>query len=145
VTSLPPFVIGALLALGVAAYATWIGFDRDRVFYPTVLVVVASYYVLFSAMGGSTSSMLREVSIASIFIAAASLGYRRNMWMVVVALAAHGVLDAFHGALVLNPGVPSWWPPFCAAYDVTAAGALAAILIRNPAPSKARVTDRPSV
>jgi hypothetical protein len=37
-------------------------------------------------------------------------------------LAAHGVLDFFHGRLVANPGVPPWWPAFCRAFDVAAAG-----------------------
>ena len=41
------------------------------------------------------------------------------------ALAAHGVMDSFHGAVIDNPGVPSWWPAWCMAYDVGAAGALA--------------------
>ena len=129
---LQPLAIGASLALGVSMYASWIGLDRDRAFYPTVVAVVASYYVLFSVMGGSTS-IIPELLIASIFIAAASLGFRRNMWLVVAALAGHGILDAFHGSLVHNPGVPGWWPPFCLAYDLTAAGFLAAMLRRASA------------
>src|SRR6185312_13620895 len=99
--SLQPLAIGVVLALGVSAYARWIGFDRDRAFYPTVVIVIAFYYVLFSAMSGNSSSMIPEISIASLFVAAASLGFRRNMWLVVAALAAHGILDAFHGVLVV--------------------------------------------
>ena len=139
-----PFVIGAVLALAVSVYAAWIGLARDRAFYPTILVVIASTYVLFSAMAGSSSNMILEISISAIFIAAASLGLRRNMWLVVMALAAHGILDAFHGSLVLNPGVPEWWPPFCLTYDLTAASYLALILRRDPALSKARVWNRSS-
>lgn len=141
---LPPFAIGAALALAVSAYAAWIGFARDRAFYPTVLAVVASYYVLFSVMADSARTTILEVSIATIFIAAASLGFRRNMWLVVVALAAHAILDAFHGSLVANPGVPLWWPPFCLTYDLTAAAFLAMTLLRAPAPSKARAGAPPS-
>ena len=142
---LQPIVIGAVLALGVSAYAAWVGLDRDRAFYPTVLIVIAFYYVLFSVLGGITSSTIPEISIAAVFVAAASLGFRRNLWLVVVALAAHGILDAFHGSLVLNPGVPSWWPPFCGTYDLTAAGILAIILRRAPALSKVRAGNRPSL
>jgi hypothetical protein len=145
VNLLQPIMIGAVLALGVSLYAAWIGFDADRAFYPTVLTVVASYYVLFSVMAGSTSTTIPELAIASVFIAAASLGFRRNLWLVVVALAAHGILDAFHGSLVPNPGVPSWWPAFCGTYDVTAAGILAIILRRAPALSKGRVGHHPSL
>ena len=143
--ALQPLAIGVVLALVVSAYASWIGLDRDRAFYPTVLVVIASYYVLFAVMAGITRGTILEISIASIFVAAASVGFRRNSWLVVAALAAHALLDGFHGSLVRNPGVPSWWPPFCLTYDLTAAAFLAIILLRAPAPSNVRVANRPSV
>jgi len=141
---LQPLAIGAVLALGVSVYASWIGLAGDRAFYPTVLAVVASYYVLFSAIGGSARSMMPEVAIALLFIAAASLGFRRSMWLVVAGLAAHGILDGFHSSLVHNPGVPQWWPPFCLAYDITAAGFLAMTLRRAPEASKAGTESRPA-
>ena len=48
-----PYVIGIVLSGGVAVFARYVGFDRDRAFYPTVMIVIASYYVLFAAMSGS--------------------------------------------------------------------------------------------
>jgi hypothetical protein len=39
----------------------------------------------------------------------------------VLHLVAHGVFDWFHGYLIADPGVPSWWPMFCLAYDLVAA------------------------
>ena len=119
------YVIGILLALAVSAYATALRLDRDGAFYPTVLIVVACYYVLFAAMGGSGRVVVVESLIAGVFVAAASLGFRRSLWLVAAALAAHGVQDLFHGRLVANPGVPVWWPAFCSAYDLVAAGYLA--------------------
>lgn len=136
--SLEPLLIGASLALVVSLYAAWIHFDRDRAFYPTALSVIASYYVLFSVMGGSARTTMVEISIMVVFFVAAALGFRRNLWFVVVALAAHAILDAFHGSLVFNPGVPRWWPPFCSTYDLMAAGFLAMTLLRVPARSKPR-------
>jgi len=53
------------------------------------------------------------------------LGFRLSLWVVVIALGAHGVFDLAHGMAISNPGVPSWWPAFCLAYDATAAGYLA--------------------
>jgi len=35
-----------MLSLIVAGSASIASFDRDRAFYPTVLIVIASYYVL---------------------------------------------------------------------------------------------------
>jgi hypothetical protein len=37
------FLIGVILPSAVAACAAVIGFDRERAFYPTVLIVIASY------------------------------------------------------------------------------------------------------
>jgi hypothetical protein len=44
-----------------------------------------------------------------------------------------------HGRLIANPGVPAWWPMFCLACDVTAAGCLASLLLRSRI--SARATD----
>ncbi len=67
----------------------------------------------------------------SMILAAAIVGFKRSLWLVAAALAAHGVFDLFHGHLVDNPGVPRWWPHFCLAYDVVAAAYLALLLARS--------------
>ena len=120
-----PFVIGIVLSISVAVFARGVGFDRDRAFYPTVLIVIASYYVLFAAMTGSIHAVLTESIVMTAFVFAAVMGFKSSRWIVVVALIGHGVLDAFHGKVIANPGVPSWWPAWCFAYDVGAAGCLA--------------------
>lgn len=125
-------LIGASLALGVGVFATWSGLDRDRAFYPTVMIVIASYYVLFSVMGGS-HSLLTECAVLAAFLVATIAGFKRTLWLVVAALAAHGVLDLVHPQLICNPGVPAWWPDFCLAYDLVAAGYLATLLVRSRA------------
>jgi hypothetical protein len=117
-------VIGACLALAVGAFATLVGLDRDRAFYPTVAIVIASLYSLFAVMGGSTRALLVESIVGVGFIALAVLGFRSSLWVVVAALGAHGVFDLVHGRLISNPGVPPWWPAFCLAYDVAAAAYL---------------------
>jgi hypothetical protein len=123
--------IGITLALAVSVLAALVGFDRDRAFYPVVMVVIASYYALFAVMGGSLQALVPETIAMGVFVLAAILGFRKNLWLVVVALAAHGVFDFFHGHLIDNPGVPAWWPTFCLAYDGVAAGFLAWLLRRG--------------
>ena len=125
-------LIGVTLALLVAAFARLTGFDRDRSFYPTVLVIVASYYVLFAVMGGGTRALFLESIVMAAFAAFAVKGFKGSVWLVVAGLAGHGVMDFFHGHIVTNPGVPEWWPAFCGAYDVVAAACLA-WLIKVPA------------
>src|SRR5579864_6457124 len=75
------YVIGVILTLAVAAFAAFIGFDRERAFYPTVLIVIASYYALFAAMGASTRTLIIEIVIASAFLLVAILGYRISLWI----------------------------------------------------------------
>jgi hypothetical protein len=118
-------LVGALLAIAVGLFATVSGLDRDRAFYPTVAIVIASLYSLFAAIGESTHALVLESLVAVGFVAAAIVGFRSSLWVVVAALAAHGVFDLAHGMVISNPGVPIWWPPFCLAYDVTAAAYLA--------------------
>ena len=128
-----PYVAGVVLSIGVALFARRVGFDRDRAFYPTVLIVIASYYVLFAVMSGSVETVLVESIIMTLFAVAAVAGFKGSAWIVVAALAGHGVQDAVHGHIVANAGVPAWWPAWCLAYDVGAAGALAWLLMRADA------------
>lgn len=127
----PALLVGVALALVVALFAKLVGLDKDRAFYPTVLAVVASYYDLFAVMGGSAHALGVELAITVAFLIAVVAGFRRNAWIIVGALAAHGVFDFVHPHLIVNPGVPDWWPPFCMAYDVTAAACLAWLLTRQ--------------
>ena len=121
-------LVGALLAFAVGLLATTSGLDRDRAFYPTVTIVIASYYALFAAMGASTNALMLESVVSAVFLVVAVFGFRSSLWVVVLALAAHGVFDLVHGRVISNPGVPAWWPAFCLTYDVTAAAYLAWLL-----------------
>jgi len=121
-------LIGFCLAFAVGLMATALGLDRDRSFYPTVTIVVASYYALFAVMGAPTHALVLESLVGVVFLVVAALGFRSSLWVVVVALAAHGIFDLVHGRVISNPGVPSWWPQFCLTYDVTAAAYLAWLL-----------------
>ena len=125
------YLIGVMLALATGVFGTVVGLDRERGFYPVVLVVIASYYVLFAVMGGDIGALAVEVGIMAGFMALAVVGFRRAPWLVVAGLAGHGVLDLVHPHLVTNPGVPVWWPVFCMAFDVAAAGYLALRLVRD--------------
>jgi hypothetical protein len=72
--------------------------------------------------------LLFDAAIGAAFLVMAVVGFRRSLWIVVVALAGHGLLDLTHGAILDNPGVPAWWPAWCLAYDVTAAAYLVWLL-----------------
>ncbi|HMI56621.1 MAG TPA: hypothetical protein VK511_01100 [Gemmatimonadaceae bacterium] len=132
------YLSGFALALAAFAYATLIGLDRDRAFYSTVLIVIASTYVLFAAMGSDMRTLIEESLIFTIFLVVAAVGFKRNPWLIALAIAAHGILDVTHGSIVTNGGVPPWWPAFCMTYDLTAAAFFAWTLRRSPALAKPR-------
>lgn len=80
-----PALIGIALSLAVAVLGRRAGFDRDRAFYATITIVVASYYVLFAVVGGSTPVLVVETMVMALFVAAAVVGFRSGAWLI----AAH--------------------------------------------------------
>ena len=123
-----PYVVGIVLSAAVAVFARVVGFDRDRAFYPTVMIVIAAYYVLFAVMSGSVQAIVIDSAVMTLFAAAAVAGFKSSTWIVAGALAGHGVFDAFHGYVIENAGVPAWWPAWCLAYDLGAAAWLGWLL-----------------
>ena len=125
------YLIGVVLAAVVGALANVAGFDRDRVFYPTLLMPIATYYILFAVMGSSTAATVVESLVAGAFLMLAVVGFKCNLWVTVAALAGHGVFDFCHDMFIQNPGVPVWWPGFCMSFDILAGGFLAMLLMRR--------------
>lgn len=127
------YLIGIVLAFAVCIFALLTGFDRGRVFYSTMVIVVAHYYILFATMGAPKSVLLIESAGAAVFISLAVFGFKKSPWVIAAALAGHGVYDFFHHFLIHDLGVPVWWPGFCLSFDIAAAAFLATLLMRNRA------------
>ena len=115
------YLIGLLLSLAAAGLAITVGLDRDRAFYPTVLIVIASYY----------RTLVVEILVASGFLLLATIGFKQSLWFVAMGLIGHGVFDIVHHLFIENPGVPHWWPGFCLVFDVILGGLLAVRLLRR--------------
>lgn len=125
------YAIGIILGVVVALLTTAVGFARDRSFYPTVLIVVASYYGLFAIMGGSMRTLAAEAIPMVIFIGLAVAGFKRSGWLVAVGLIGHAIFDSFHGYVIENSGMPVWWPGFCLSIDYTLGAFLSYYLLRS--------------
>lgn len=134
------YLIGAGLGVFILAFAALVGLGRDRAFYPTVLIVIASYYLLFAAMGGSLRAAALEVLAMSVFVAVAVIGFRVSLWWVAIGLFAHGLFDFTHGMFIDNAGVPVWWPGFCLTIDAALAVGLGVLLGRGAGPAVTRQT-----
>lgn len=144
------YFIGFLLATITALGARHFGLDRDRVFYPFVLSIVATYDVVFAMADGRAGVLLFEVAVLSLLLTVAVIGFRTSLWLVVAGLAAHGMLDSLHGLVLSNRGIPAWWPAFCATYDIAIAGMLAVVLLTRTrtataSPSKLPASGYPGI
>lgn len=121
--------MGVMIGIVLALLACWIarvgGFERDRGFYPTALIAIATYDVLFAVMGGSTSALLIESVLVTMFVAISLLGLRLSPWILVGGFAAHGLADLVHDGFSPEAGIPAWWPGFCCAFDIVMAAVLA--------------------
>lgn len=119
-----PGVIAATTIVGVGV-ATRQG--RSLPFYSTVFIVIALVYVLFAVMAEAPRTILVESTMAAAFVGVAVAGTRwanlRAAGLLMAAgLAAHGVYDLVHAAVVSNPVVPQWWPLFCGVVDLLLGG-----------------------
>jgi hypothetical protein len=137
------YVVGIVVAVVVFGFARFTRLDRDGAFYPTVLVVVAHYYVLFATIGGSSDALLVELIGMAAFVLVAVLGFKWSSWLVAAGLAAHGVFDVVHPHVVQNPGVPDWWPAFCATFDVGIAALLAVFALARSRPASGSAETTP--
>lgn len=112
------YVVGVLTAVAVAVFGRLSGFEKDRSFYPTILIVIGFLYVLFATLDGRTSIVLVEVAFALVFSAIALAGYREGCLIVAIGIAAHGVFDFLRQYFIEDRGVPVWWPGFCGTVDI---------------------------
>ncbi len=128
------YAIGPILGAVIALSTTALGFSRDRSFYPTVLIVVASYYGLFAVISGSMRTLAYEAIPMVAFMGLAVAGYKRSAWLVAGGLIGHAIFDSFHHHLVENTGMPVWWPGFCLSIDYTLGAFLAFYLFRARRP-----------
>jgi hypothetical protein len=124
-------VIGLGGAVFVALFGGIVELDRERAFYPTLLIVIALYYVLFAAMEPSRQALVPELIVAAVFMAVAVWGFRGNLWIVAAGILAHGAQDFVHSMIVTNPGVPTWWPGFCGSIDIALAAWLGVLIVRG--------------
>jgi hypothetical protein len=69
-----PIIVGILLAVGIAALAKVTRFDEDRSFYSTILIIIASFYMLFAVLGDSGHALVWELGIAVAFSTVAIVG-----------------------------------------------------------------------
>jgi hypothetical protein len=100
------YLIGVGLALAICTFAAAVGLDRQRAFYATMVLVVATYYVLFAVLGGTLRSLLSESLVAIAFFALAAFAFKKNEWLIVAGLVAMAYSIASTTCSSTTPGSP---------------------------------------
>ena len=126
-----PYAMGFALAALTFFLARSAGFQRDNAFFPVMLIVIALFYVLFAVMSGSTSAIMIESAVALVFAVVAVIGFKVSPLIIAAAILAHGVFDFAHGSLIANPGVPVFWPAFCATFDIAIAAGFSWLILQR--------------
>jgi len=109
---------GLILAVLIILLSRVTGFDKDRSFFPLILIVIATYYVLFAFQEFELFTALFEITVALLFTVFAIIGHNKSIRMVGIALIAQGVYDLFHSQIPVAGFAPQWWPLFCSAVDL---------------------------
>ncbi len=111
-----PLCIGGGLGVAILIAAEVLRFNRDRSFYPTLLIVIASYYVLFAVMSGRP--VVLDIVVATVFSVMAVAAALKWRLLAGMGILLHGVFDFARGGIIGDGGAPEWWPAFCGGFDV---------------------------
>ena len=118
------------LVWGVIQAAAPLGFwwlDAATV-YALSVVLIAAVYIGFAVADGRRAVIAVEITVAGAFVVLAAVGITGSVWLLVVALIAHGFKDLWQHRThyVANT---RWWPPFCLAVDWLAATIIAIAIV----------------
>lgn len=127
-------VVGLLMAAATAAIVARFSAERALDVCAMLLPAIAAVYA-GSSLAGAPQTLVVEVTGVTAFFVVAIVGRWSLPLLVAVGYAAHGVWDLLHDAGLLATALPSWYGPFCAAYDWFMAAFVVAVLLRRPLPA----------
>lgn len=115
-----------IVASGAASAAAGMVIARragvERQMYPGLLALLPCFYAAFASASGHHHISRLELAFGAPWIAVGLtclvLELRRTAQILGVMWVLHAVFDLTHHLLVDNPGLPSWYPLWCAVVDV---------------------------
>jgi Family of unknown function (DUF6010) len=119
--------IGVMAAAGCISISRKIlGPKAEQIFYAIFLMMIAAFYLAFTAYLGAESAWRLETAVVVVFVAIGLLGARlpfalvvgyslHGLWDLLHELQAHGAYSAFEPSL-LTP-IPLAYGVFCLAFD----------------------------
>src|SRR5262245_64729321 len=116
-------ILVGIAGAALTALLAWSRFIPDPLAFHTVaLTMIGAIYMGFAFQDGRPSIVILELSVATIFIVLALLGLWIGPIFISVGLILHGLWDLAHRPHGIGTKIPSWYPPFCAAFDFVFAG-----------------------
>lgn len=113
-------VLGLLVGLATIAIARRL--RAEHWLYALALISLPSLYAGFAWGIGESGIGLQELVVGLPYlIGGLLLALLRGRWsaaLVGLLWLAHGGYDLIHPRLFVNPGVPAWYPLFCASVDI---------------------------
>lgn len=125
-------VIGAMAAAGTIFLARrFLPPKAEQIFYAMFLIMIASFYLAFTAYFGVATAWRLEAAVVAAFVVIGALALRLP-FALIVGYSLHGVWDVLHelqahGAYsAFEPGrltaIPLAYGVFCASFDLCMAG-----------------------
>jgi hypothetical protein len=114
------------LANAAAPMAMW-WLDPSTI-HAMAIALIAAVYIGFAVADGRPRVIAVECSVAASFVVLATVAVAVSPWLLVVGYLGHGGKDLWQHRTQFVTGT-RWWPPFCAAVDVTVAAIIAIAII----------------
>ena len=114
------------LANAAAPLAMW--WLAPSTIHAIAIALIAAVYIGFAVADGRPRVIAVECSVAASFVVLAAVAVTVSPWLLVVGYLGHGGKDLWQHRTQFVTGT-RWWPPFCAAVDVTVAAIIAIAIV----------------
>ena len=118
-------VVGLVLAAAFTAPLALLKREWALDFLTVQLGGIAAVYSGFALMDGRLAPATAEVAVTLTFLVVALAGRWFSPAILAAGYFAHGGWDALHSFGAVTTAIPSWYVPFCIAYDFLVAAYVA--------------------
>jgi hypothetical protein len=115
---------GAFVGLAQAATPLLFWWLNTATVYAIGTVGIAFIYIGFAVADGRPKVIAVESGVAMGFVVLAAVAVTGSPWLLVTALAGHGLKDLWQHRTHFVRGT-RWWPPFCMTVDFVVAAIIA--------------------
>jgi len=115
-----PALVGFTCGVVVSLAITLLDILPDSQGHAMLVAAIATPYLVFALIDGSTRSLVIEIAVMVVFVTTAFLVFDSPAWIVAIVLASHGLWDLAHMRSHMTKHVGDY-PIWCATLDISAA------------------------